>query len=351
MNLQIPRDIKTTDYVGNSLATINNNVDIINNTHTMLLSESNSAYQQSIKLKTGCIYLQKIYSRIAIAKICNIYVSLNNDINHTNQSKQNIFVNPFNGGEIGLFDVNTNTWNLYTLNSILFKSFNNLQRDRIYDVYMFYSEDEGELTTQFIMWPEYSIPTAKTTLDGVDVLSTNFSKRYLGTVYIQPWGTTQSTFNVNNTTKHLVWQNNASNVYISNTNNSQYKLPHILPIKYTNPFIPYGSLKTLWCKTSLHIQYVCGKQSTIKIQYNNTANSNSISKIYSGISIDNTANPNERDQINTQKFNNHTKIYTELIKTVEPGIHNIYAFDACNNSDVTFNVDSNTYSNLTLTVL
>ncbi|MCA8946961.1 MAG: hypothetical protein KDB29_12090 [Planctomycetes bacterium] len=93
-----------------------------------------------------------------------------------------LYLHPYNGGRIALYNTTNSRWEIHHLTSATNKVLTGLTSGRPYDVFLY--DNSGALTLEFVAWSSTTArSTALTTQNGVYVKSGDASRRYVGTFY------------------------------------------------------------------------------------------------------------------------------------------------------------------------
>jgi len=92
-----------------------------------------------------------------------------------------LYVHPYKGNVVTLWDPTTNRWDLYQLEAPISFPLNGLAPDTNYDIFLFYQSNL--LNVEFVSWPNSgpgALPPIRTYQDGVAVKSNEKNKRLIG---------------------------------------------------------------------------------------------------------------------------------------------------------------------------
>ena len=111
---------------------------------------------------------------------------------------QHIWMHPYNGNKLSLYDTVSNRWRLREVTNIYRKSIDTLAADTNYDIFAYYLSASNSIDLEFVMWRDSKAGAAPAVLpqqDGVRVKSTaEPNKRLVGCLRTTTAGKTEVTF-------------------------------------------------------------------------------------------------------------------------------------------------------------
>jgi hypothetical protein len=344
-------DIKATEYIGNSLTTINSNfVSLSTNVQDMSVRYTNLR-QDFINLEQNITLLNNFFNTNYTSNVCQIRVSSSLLYADASLSKkrrlinvQSIFLHPVEGGSVSLYNTISNTWETQVLPGVIEVSIATLSPHTLYDIFIKYNSVNNVFETTFTT----TSSNKKATLDGIYVHLDDNNKRYIGCFYKELSGVEQ-TYNYtqvgDSKLKQHLWNNsNQVKAYIKGYNSLQnYTLPIFLPknSKNLNVFSNTDGRKTFWNKSNT-FSFICGKSTSIQVVYTTFVELNN-KNAYIGISLNDEYQPFKESLALVNENNDGVMVMSCSIKIdVEPGLHKVYTFDASEES-VRFNVKSKSY--------
>lgn len=368
-------NIKSTEYIGNSLATINSNFTSLDTTVQSISSRQGVIFTELDLIQYGVSELLRTLNTNYTSRIAELRLSCSEQYNDVSQNTKRykvknvheLYLHPINGGNVSLYDSLNNLWKNYVIPGVLPFSIHKLKPNTIYDVYLSHDNALYVFNLHFVEWKSSTIPSTKAILDGVPILDEGMIlgqptgeytqvtdavvKRFIGCIYNtqtgieQTYGGTQA---AGTNSKQLLWNaNNQLECFIKDTNlQSKYTLNTHLPLhsKNINIFNKTNGNKTFWNRTNNSTDnqflFVCGEKTRVHITYSNTCTCSGMENVYAGISIDNEFAPERSTNvIINQNVNGLTYLQCTLESIVEPGIHYIYTFDAAG-KNVVFNTQA-----------
>jgi len=368
MYIQPTRRIPSTSYIGNSLVDINNNFDNIDAVATVLTQQRDVLLDTYINALQSVNILQDTFALHLPTQLANLRLSLSDsyavadDSNIGNRLKDtfNLFVHPYNGNRVGLYNTSLNRWISLPLRGLLSFSLFGLAPNTVYDIFLYLKTDDT-FNLNFKEWSDNSTTSRRIRYDGVLVNAEDISQRYIGSVYLQDRGS-QQTFS-GTSVKILLYNayNQTTTRVCKRSVNTSYKLLYPLTknSKNIDPFTRLSNNQTYWNEMdttqnststldSEPLMYLCGESVRCSVAYYNTVNSlvPQIEHIvHTGISINDTVQPSKDVcMIYSQNIQSTVDTLSILNTIVSPGIHTIRAFNA-SDADVYFNTSGN--SNIT----
>lgn len=344
-------DIKATEYIGNSLMTINNNfVSLSANTQDM--SVRHEILKQSfVSLEASINYLNKFFNTNYTSNVCQIRMSCSKlysdgslSVRRRLKGVQSLFIHPLDRGLLSLYNIEFNTWETRVLPGVTEFSIVHLESKAMYDIFIGYDSISNVFTIAY----DLSSSNKKITIDGILVHKDMYNMRYIGCMYKEVNGIEQTYTNTqlgDGVIKQHLWNNNNQlNTIIKNYNSLQnYTLPIVLPknSKNLNVFNNTDGNKTFWNKSGT-FSFICGRKTSIQVLYTThveTDNKNA----YIGMSLNNEYQP-FKDSLTlvNQQSEGVCVMSCSMKMDVEAGHHNVYTFDA-SEQGVRFNVNTKSY--------
>ena len=193
--------IQKTECIGNSLVTINSNFATLKDAAC-----DNQSQIDAIKTALG-----------ANPSLNGIRLSLSNTIPDPTTDIINatsLYIHPFKGNTITLYNTATNKWDLFPFTSISEFPLNSLAANTNYDVFLF--RNNNAFAVDFVSWPNSTAGVAaptRTYVDGVAVRSGQLNKRLVGCLRTTAAGQSEQSFGGNaaggTSPKQFLW--NAQN--------------------------------------------------------------------------------------------------------------------------------------------
>lgn len=93
-----------------------------------------------------------------------------------------LYLHPYKGNRVALYNTTDSCWEIHHMSAAVSKALSSLTSGRPYDVFLY--DNSGTLTLEFVAWTnDTTRATALTTQNGVYVLLSDASRRYVGTFY------------------------------------------------------------------------------------------------------------------------------------------------------------------------
>jgi hypothetical protein len=118
---------------------------------------------------------------------CRISLSANSAVPDSNQSGSTIYLHPYNGNELALYDSITTRWRVRRFGGVQGFSMSGASAsNRNYDVYLYDTTNidpvNATFAMEFVSWPGDRTPPARTTQDGILVKNGDPTRRLIGVV-------------------------------------------------------------------------------------------------------------------------------------------------------------------------
>lgn len=172
--------IGDSECIGDSLVKINNNFTNLN---------------------SGVCDLISLYNTIGAtfsSSLAQIRLSTSNTeavVTNDTKNVSTIYLHPYNGNAVGLFNTTLNRWEIKNIPNILPFSIASLGANRNFDIYLYYDNNAFQL--EFLAWPSSIKGTRGPTRgvkDGARVKANDFSRRFIGCLRTVATGQTEVSF-------------------------------------------------------------------------------------------------------------------------------------------------------------
>jgi len=272
------------------------------------------------KIANSAITPAKISFANSLSSVCGGRLSLSTTMSNTTGSI--LYYLPYNGNSISLYNTSTLSWEVFDFSQISI-NLSGLVSSRNYDVFVF--NDSGTLSLELSAWSSDSARTNNlTTQNGVYLLSSNLSRRYVGTVR------TISTNSIADTeSQRFVW----------NVNNRISRR-----INRASPSGPWTYNGTSWRSLSgtiTSIELVCGLSSSLNGAIDLTAAvlftaaQTSPTILYQlGVAKNTSTTPLISSRV--QNYNDAANAYLQsrLVDNVDLGYHYYYPVEKTNGATI-----------------
>lgn len=169
--------IAPTECIGDSLVKINNN---FSNLDSNICSLHSNLYS-----------LVPVFSNLRISLDPSAPIVTSDIIN-----APNIYIHPYEGNAVSLFNTTTNTWDIKLIPQVLPFSLIGLFANSNYDIFLYH--DGTSFQIEFVLWPNStrgnSTGSPKTLLNGIYVKTGSSNKRYIGCLRTTLPGCTEISF-------------------------------------------------------------------------------------------------------------------------------------------------------------
>lgn len=285
MDLIKTKQILPTDYIGDSLTNINNNFYLLDSKLDTLTAQIVSIYSQLTVLQTCINDVADTFNTTYPESTACVRMSLNENINDkSNIVSKTLYIHPYKGNSIGLYNINLKKWVMYTINVPIECDLSTLEPDNNYDVYVWKKDDD--IYVYFDKWDDFNTSPLKKNLNGALVHINISIMRYIGCVHIQSDGTCEQSYNVTDVegavVNQFVWNYyNREKVLLTGIeSNINYKITTPLD-KSNNAYKQNFAGGTFWNFANAqnsplysNIAYIVGDTSSIDVTYSNTINCN-----------------------------------------------------------------------------
>lgn len=185
MSCPTTQTILKTECIGNSLVTINGN---FNTLRTAICD--NQTQIDDIKTAIGgnpsLNGIRLSYSSTTAAPISDI------------KNATTLYIHPYKGNTITLYNISTNKWDLYPISGINTSSLSTLLGNTNYDIYLF--AQNGTFNVEYVAWPSSVAgdpAPARSYIDGVPVKPGEYNKRLIGCLRTTSAGQSEQSFGNN----------------------------------------------------------------------------------------------------------------------------------------------------------
>ena len=176
-----PTEIEITEYIGDSLQKINTNFSLLDSNLKTLISGVNSLSSISTYTIQTNNLITELENKIQgefFPSLCQVRLSV--------KDSNTICMQPYNGGNIGLYNTHDNVWNAYSLTSAIELNISQhiIGESAVLDIYTYCSNSTPMLTC--FKWPpntgELNVNLMRGTFNGVVVKKDYPDMRFLGCV-------------------------------------------------------------------------------------------------------------------------------------------------------------------------
>lgn len=184
------RFIYENECIGDSLSSINVSFENLDNSVQSLsgnITDLENTVEDDINSLLG-----------GIVNSMNIRMSLSNSTAITTtdiKNATNLYIHPYNGTAVSLWNTTINKWELKQFSSILTVNLNSLAANTNYDVYLYYTA--GTFNVEFVAWSSQAAGSAPPTTgfqNGILVKSGEPNKRLIGCLRTTNAGQTEVSF-------------------------------------------------------------------------------------------------------------------------------------------------------------